>query len=268
VPDLITVGDDGVLLRDGRSTWISADGGRHWAPGESPADPPLIGAPADGSVLILGGADSTGAGCVARPVDVWQPGGLLRRLDKQPKLDACWIASAPAADGSWWVGGTAQGGGAPMVAVKRRDADWAHYFLPAVPGVSGAWAEVSTIGGEAFATVVSASADDKDPPSHTVHGIYRLRVGSTEFQPYGDGSSLGIIAGALVPLWDGRLTAASKDVWLVSKSDGTGFDLARGPSSVLRIKRTGPYWAAFDLFRGGWVAISTDGVTWRKLFVV
>ncbi len=268
VPDLITVGDDGVLLRDGRSSWFSPDG-LNWTTGESQGDPPPIGTPAEGSVLVLSGDDTTGDGCVARPVDAWQPGGLLRRLAKQPKLDVCWIGAAPAADGSWWVGGTTQGGGAPIVAVKRRgDADWGHYFLPAVPGVHGAWAEVSTVGSEAYVTVVSPAVADKYPLSRIVHAIYKLPFGSSEFQPYGDASSLGIIDGALVPLLDGRLTAASKETWLVSKADGTGFDLSRGPSSVVRIKRTGPYWAAYNLFLGGWVALSTDGETWTKTFVI
>ena len=199
------------------------------------------------------------------------PDGLLRRLDKQPKLDVCWIGSAPTADGSWWVGGTAQGGGAPTVAVKRRNEDWGHFFLPAVPGAPGAWAEVSTVGSEAFATVVSGSNGDKDPLSRTVHAIYRLPLGGTEFQPYGDAdaSSLGVIDGDLVPLLDGRLVAASKGSWMVSKPDGTGFTPAEGSmQSVLRIQRTREYWAAINLFGGGWVGLSTDGVTWRKLFVV
>jgi hypothetical protein len=269
VPDLITIGDDGVLLRDGRSAWFSIDNGLNWGSVESPVDPQLVGTPAEGAALVLGGADVTGEKCVARPVDAWQPGGLLRRLAKQPKLDVCWIGSARTADGSWWVGGTTLGGGAPTVAVKRGDADWGHFLLPAVPEAPGAWAEVSTVGGEAYAIVVSASSDNKELLSRTVHAIYKLSLGGSEFQPYGDGSRLGVIAGDLVPLLDGRLTAASKESWMVSMPDGTGFDLAEGQMpSVLRIQRTGPYWAAFDLFRGGWVAISTDGATWRKIFVV
>jgi len=133
-----------------------------------------------------------------------------------------------------------------------------------VAGTPGAWAEVSPLGSEAFAVVVSPAEDTKYPGSHLVHAIYRLRLDGSAFERYGDGSSLGIIAGDLVPLYDGRLTAASKTKWMVSGPDGADFADV-GLPDIGRIQRSGPYWVVYRLFLGGWPAISTDGMRWEKV---
>ena len=187
----------------------------------------------------------------------------------QPGFDVCWVASEPAAGGSWWVGGVDHSGGqaVPVAAVTRNEGrSWLPKRFPAVAADPGAWVRVSTLGGDTFATIVGATADGKDPTALTVYGSYRLPGAGEVFQPYGDGPGLGILAGDLVPLLDGRLVAASKKSWMVSDQDGKGFKAAGGGvPDVARIQRTGPYWAAYDLFHGGWVAISADGETWRKL---
>lgn len=264
-PNVIPVGDEGVVLRAGAEAWFSDNGGRTWRPTEVPANPPLVDRIAAGARLVL---DDTGTGCTARRVDVWQPSGQLGQLRVQPGFDVCWVASEPAADGSWWVGGVDHSGGqaVPVAAVTRNEGrSWRPQWFPAVAAHPGAWVRVSTLGGDAFATIVGVTVDATDPASLTVYGSYRRPANGEGFQPYGDGPGLGILAGDLVPLLDGRLVAASTEHWMVSEQDGKGFKAAVGMPAAARVQRTGPYWAAYDLFLSGWVAISADGETWHKL---
>ncbi len=264
-PSLLTVGDQGVIIRAGAEAWFSDNGGRTWRPTEVPADPPLVDRIAPGARLVL---DDPGTDCTTRTVDVWQPSGQLGQLLNQPGFDVCWVGSEPAADGSWWVGGVdhSRGQAVPVAAMTRNGGrSWLPQRIPAVAADPGAWVRVSTLGGDAFATIVGAAADDKDPTSLTVYGSYRLPAAGEVFQPYGDGSGLGILDGDLVPLLDGRFVAASRENWMVSDQDGMGSKDAGAMPDLAGVQRTGPFWAAYNLFLSGWVAISADGETWHKL---
>jgi hypothetical protein len=267
-PDLVAVGDAGVILAAGGKAWFSPDRGITWRPADPAGEPPAVTRLVEGVRLTIRGA---GDSCTPRPVEVWQTSGVLGRLAEQPTIDVCWVGSVPAADGSWWVGGIDRSGGAAVpAAAVTHDAgrSWQTMPLHVVAGAPGAWAQVSTIGGEAYATVVGPPPGNA-PAYRTVHAIYRLGVGDTQFQPYGS-TGLDIIGGDLAPMLDGRLTAASIDmsgeVWMVSDADRTRF-APSGLPGISRIQRSGPYWVAYRLFGGGWPAISEDGVTWDKAHV-
>ncbi|HEX5597432.1 MAG TPA: sialidase family protein, partial [Micromonosporaceae bacterium] len=75
------------------------------------------------------------------------------------------------------------------------------------------------------------------------------------------------LAGAMVPLLDGRLLVAGGDRrWYISADDGATFTRAEGNlPAVGRLARTSAGYIAYDLFGGGWAAFSSDGSAWRKL---
>ncbi len=268
VPDLVTVGDDGVLLRSGRSAWFTLDSGQNWASGESVAAPPLVEDPAEGSAFVLAGEDSIGAGCVARQVDVWQPGGLLRRLEKQPKLDVCWIGSARRLVVGRWHGPGRRGTDRSREAPKRG----LGALLPS-GGAGGTrclgrglnrrqrgirdrrqrveWRQGSPVAHGARDLPTS-------PGRYGVSAVRRRRRVEPRRHRRRPGASArwaprGRVQGEL----DGQQAGRDR------------IHAGRGSmQSVLRIQRTREYWVAINLFGGGWVGLSTDGVTWRKLFVV
>jgi hypothetical protein len=266
LPSLIPLGDGGLVLAGGDTSWFTPDDGRNWHDmGQVPIPSGADSIPENGR-LWLGGA---AAGCVGRKIDVWSAGSVLSpiprlaRLTNQPPMDVCWVAPAPAADGTWWVGGIARGGARTPVVAMSDGRTWTLKPLPAA-GTAEAWAQVSTLGSETFATVVSTQGD---AGVLRVHGIYRYDVASRAFRPYGDTQGFDTLVGDLVPLLDGRLVAAH-DGWWVSRQDGTGFHAAEGSMPwVRRVQRTGVGWVAYDLFQAGWAAWSDDGVTWHKIHV-
>jgi hypothetical protein len=149
----------------------------------------------------------------------------------------------------------------PAVAVSR-DAgrSWSVTELPAAG--AGAWAQVSTVGTDTFATVVARRGGDPYPETLTIRAVHRSAAGRA-FTPRGEVD--GTVIGEVVPLVDGRLLAAGPH-WYVTGPDAARFDRAGGSlPTVRRIARSPAGWIAYDLFELGWAALSSDGQTWRKL---
>ncbi len=190
-------------------------------------------------------------------LEAWQPDGAHNRLATAPTMTVCSVAGTATADGAWWVGGRTADDDAPAVAVTRDGGQtWAVTRLPAGPGR----AIVSTLGNRVFASTVSERGGDPYPETLTAHAVYRSVDGGA-FQPYA--LSPSSLIGEVVPLLDGRLLSAGPD-WQLC--DGGAFTRAGGSLPwVRRFERTPGAWVAYDLFRGGWAAISTDGVTWQKV---
>jgi hypothetical protein len=274
----------------------TVDGGHVW----TAWDPPVASAPATGLprlIAVAGGlflvtADDPASGAWFRKSDVdgwtaaplagpapvtgggalrlvpdgcggqlygWTPDGRYARLPTPPPLTACAVTATPSSDGSWWVGGRSAADDAPAVAVSHdRGVTWTVTVLPAGPGT----AIVSVLGNRVFATVVTDRGGDPYPETKILSAGYRS-VDGGPFATYLTEPST--IIGDVVPLLDGRLLAAGPD-WQVC--DGTTFTRAGGSLPwVRRFARTPGVWVAYDLFRGGWAAVSTNGQDWQKLNV-
>jgi hypothetical protein len=214
------------------------------------------GAPAAAETIGRGSAVRVGE--CGGPLEVYRADGHRAELTTGPAMTVCSVTAAPGAGGAWWAGGRASDGGAPAVAVSRDDGrTWTVTRLPDGPGT----ARVTTLGNRVFAAVVSARGGDPYPETETLHAVYRS-VDSGPFAAYLHGPAT--VLGDVVPLLDGRLLVAGPD-WQVSQAAGGA--LARVGDAlpwVRRIVRTPGAWVAYDLFRGGWVAVSTDGQDWQK----
>lgn len=239
----------------GAGGWASADGGRTWRPATAvDMDLPIPAGPAD--LLRLG----SGAGDCAGTVQIRQPGYLRAGVTlRTPGLGVCWVAPAATADGAWWVGGL-RGKVAAVAVTRDRGASWAEIDLGTAPGPVGS-VEVTTVGSHAYAVVLG--------PGRTLHAVFHSADGGRTFRragPTGSGGPPGL-AGAAVPLLDGRLLVAGTDRrWYVSTDDGHRFTRIEGRlPAVGRLAVTGSGYVAYDLFGGGWAAFSSDGATWRKL---
>ena len=191
-------------------------------------------------------------------LQAWSPAGLLGRLSTAPSITVCSVIPEPAADGAWWVGGRTPDGSAPAVAVSRdRGATWTVTVLPG----SGT-AQVTTLGGRVYATVVTPRGGQPYPETQRITAIF-LSTNGGQFTPLVDNA--GTVVGDVAPLLDGRLVAAGPD-WQITGAPGTTFDRAGGSLPwVHRIVRTPGGWVAYDLFKAGWAAVSPDGETWQKL---
>jgi hypothetical protein len=246
VPRLMAV-DGGLFLAGPDTAWYRPTGGTGWQ-SVANADPDLEAVPAGGRLGLW--PDTCGGDLLA-----WQSSGRRARLAGAPGLTVCSVAVRPGADGAWWVGGRQDD--APTVAVSRDDGrTWIVIRLPAGPGT----AVLSALGNRVFATVVTERGGDPYPETLTVPAVYRS-VDSGPFTPYL--TTPATLIGDVVPLLDGRLLAAGPD-WQLT--DGSAFTPVGGSLPWLRrFARTPGAWVAYDLFRGGWAAVSTDGVTWQKL---
>jgi hypothetical protein len=261
LPRLVTLGDGGRVLV-GASSWFAQDHEGWSTPAEPvPAAPPTI--------EQLSGVDRlwlrpVPGDCEARPVEAWRWGGVLGRLVHQPPMDVCWVAPAPAADGAWWVGGSVVGtlGRRPAVAVSR-DSGRSWTVNPFPSPVAGSWAQVSTVGGDVYASVVSSRGGEPDPQALRLHTVYRSAA-RRPFTQLRGGS--GTVVGDVVPLLDGRLVAAGPR-WQVSEVGSADLRSTAGSSLpyVGRLERTPGGWVAYDLFDVGWAAYSRDGQTWSKI---
>jgi photosystem II stability/assembly factor-like uncharacterized protein len=214
-----------------------------------------------------GGSDR----CAGGVVEVWTfEYGPSGDLATQPPIDPCWTSGTPAADGAWWVGGTDRRTGAPALAVSRDGGrTWHRPDLPgsAAGAAPGAWVQVSTLGGYAYALVVG--------PNGELGSIYRSVDRGERFTRTRDGAaSAGLpdrLYGEAVPMLDGGLLiAGTANKWYVSDDDGATFTKAKaGPSDEMplvgKLARTPAGYVALDLFTAGWAAYSSDGATWRKL---
>ena len=253
LPSIVAVGADGLVLV-GDTVWFGHRGGG-WQQRTVDTRATVAAMPNGGRLELV----SNDVGYAAPTVAVWSADGSLARLSVQPGMAVHWVASAPAADGAWWVGGTL--GGAPAVGVTR-DAGRTWKVTPLAGATSDAWAQVSTLGSDAYATVVSPRGGD--PGVLTIHAVYRSPAGGP-FTPYA--SMIGTLVGDIVPLLDGRLVAAGPN-WYVNAGRDSALKPAGGSMPwVGRVERTAGGWIAYDLFQAGWAAISRDGETWQKINV-
>jgi hypothetical protein len=255
--DLVGFPGGGILLASGDgATFATGDGGATWRRLPDRSSAPVV-AVTQQQIMRYDGP---------RAIAVWSPGeGRIGPLDRLPGLgEIQWVAPARAGDGAWWVGGTAAG--APALAVSRDGgATWGLRPLGTVAGAVRS-VSVSTLGSEAYAVV---TGDDS-----ALLGIYHSTDSGATFgrTRAGGVADPATVAGAVVPLLDGRLLAVSPgaddpeegDFW-VSADNGRTFTELDLPV-VGRIDRTVAGWVAHDFFRD-YAAFSRDGATWRKLEV-
>jgi hypothetical protein len=247
---------DGRLLLAGDITYASPDQGRTWhrAVPEDPA-PPVP--PQGGDRLRLG----SGPGRCGGTVEVWRPGwGRAGVTPGRPGIDVCWLGPVVATDGAWWAGGT-RDGSATLAVTRDRGGSWQQIILDApAPRVTSV--EVAVLGSHAYAAVLGAD--------RSLIALFHSTDGGRTFARVRSGGDTGPpdgLAGAIVPLLDGRVLVAGTDRrWYVSADDGRTFTRAEGNlPAVGRLARTPAGYVAYDLFGGGWAAYSSDGATWRKL---
>jgi hypothetical protein len=258
VPSLITV-DTGVVVRTASQAWFQRLGKPDWTTVDVTTMAPLDTIP-DGSRLRLSNPIGHN-GCADQPIEVWQPDGTVGRLRVAPSVHVCWVSPVRAADGRWWVGGNVDWGSTRLPAVAYSKNSGASWEVSKVAGPPGSWMQVSTLGSDTYAVVVSPRRGDPYPESLTVHLVCREVTGG--FAPYASG--VGTLIGDVVPRLDRGLVAAGPD-WYVLARTGGAFQPAGGTMPwVYRLQRTPGGYVAYDLLHGGWAATSTDGETWQKI---
>jgi hypothetical protein len=183
--------------------------------------------------------------------------GSLGVLASPPPMQVCRVATGP---GAWWAGGydTAAGRRAAVAVSRDQGRHWQTFQLPAAG--DQAWAQVSPLGTEVYASVVSPRGGQPYPEAQTLHAVYRSANGGP-FQRYGPADTT--IVGDVIPLLDGRLLVAGPS-WYVS-ANGDRFLKAPGDLPYVgRFARTPGGWVAYDLFQAGYAAVSRDGAVWHK----
>jgi hypothetical protein len=232
----------------------SSDGGYSWQPALAGTGPSAVAHPGD--LLRL----RTTAGRCGGTVEVWRS-GLLRvaPVATQPAIRVCWVSPVRATDGAWWVGGTT-GDRATLASTLDGGRSWRTVNL-GVPARDVTSVEVASLGSHAYAVVLGRD--------RSITALFHSADGGrsftrTRYDPLATPQGL---AGAMVPLLDGRLLMAGTDRrWYLSADDGATFTRAEGNlPAVGRLARTLAGYVAYDLFGGGWAAFSTDGATWQKL---
>ena len=253
LPVLVAFGAGHVgLTGDAASIW--SDG--HWVSSDT-ASPQSVTFVPTGGRLWMPPSDA----CATGPLYVWRTGRPLATLATKPPIEVCRVMSAPSG-GAWWVGGYVNGaaGRRPAVAVSR-DAGVTWQKLEFGAATGDAWAQVSSLGSDVYASVVSLR--DADTGMLRLHAVYRSAAGGP-FRPHGPND--GTLVGEVVPLLDGSLLVAS-DGWYLSTRGGRFVRDTESLPYVGRFARTPGGWVALDLFRTGYAAVSRDGTTWHKLNV-
>ncbi|HEX5597738.1 MAG TPA: hypothetical protein VFX61_17240, partial [Micromonosporaceae bacterium] len=191
--DLLTFPDGQLLLPD--SGYRSGDGGRTWERTIAADIPtPLPAEPGD---LLRLGPYSQSSRC-GGPVEIWHPGFLRGGSTlSQPDIKVCWLAPVPATDGTWWAGGT-QDGTAALAATRDRGATWQTITLDAA-GQEIRSVEVAFLGSHVYAVVLG--------PDRAILALLHSADGGQTFTRTrkGNAGAPQSLAGAMVPLLDGRL---------------------------------------------------------------
>jgi hypothetical protein len=173
----------------------------------------------------------------------------------RPDFMVTWLARRPTPAGVWWAAGIAHGG-KPTIASSTDDgASWRSTPLPTT-GSTTVTGVVATVRGER----VIALTLHKD----TIEAGYD--GSQTGFRRVSGGSGM-TMRGEPVLLPDGRLLLADgHSYWQLSTDLGATFQRGDiGLPAISSLVATSGGYAALDLFQAGWVAVSTDGVNWRKL---
>lgn len=172
----------------------------------------------------------------------------------RPALTAGWISPRPTAGGVWWAGGRDSGGLPTLAASSDGGATWQPRELP---GARPGDAVTATVRGEQVVALTTREG--------RITGVY---AGSDTFTRRSDGANLPV-DGEPVLLPDDRLLVASGSRFQLSTDFGATFTAAPdgGLPTVGALRATSGGYVALDLFRSGWVAVSTDGVTWHKLAI-
>ncbi|WP_033343718.1 WD40/YVTN/BNR-like repeat-containing protein [Catenuloplanes japonicus] len=242
-----------VVLTTTGGSLVSQDSGRTWSPGSD--EGASTDALPDGDVMcrrpVENGAFKTAA---------LSTGGRAVALATQPELDVRWVAPAATVSHAWWVAGIDHYG-RPAVAVTRDSGQNWQLESFDVDGVTG----------------ISVAVRDRDVyailtgDGDALKAIYHSDDGATFHPTRAAGSDLkpGSVAGEAVPLPDGRLLVASGGAtWWVSADHGATFEKLTGAMpSVGELRRTAAGWVADNLYGTGYVAFSTDGATWQKLWI-
>jgi hypothetical protein len=245
-----------IAFPDGRLT-VADSQGRTWGvviPGESePKKAPRKAPPAE---LLR---PAPGSGQCGGTVESWRPAtDRGEKTPRQPGIAVCWVASAAATDGGWWVGGT-RDGSAALAVTRDRGNTWRTVRLDA-PARGVASVEVAALGRHLYAAALG--------PDQAIIGLFHSADGGQTFAPTRAGAGVpAALSGAMVPLLDGRLLVVGRDHhWYVSADDGRTFNRAEGSlPDAGRLARTHAGYVAYDLSGDGWAAYSPDGSTWRKL---
>lgn len=200
----------------------------------------------------------TNEGIFARSSDGGQTWEII---DYQPRTDGPWRGPWPTGleptwtapritpGGVWWTGGRLDG--KPALAHSSDGLNWK--FVPLEGGGDGVTATLR--GDTVFAFVLQGMS------------VVRAYQGNAESMPMvSDGGGISVL-GEPVMLPDGRIIVTdSVSKWQVSADQGGTWSPAGGDIPVLGgFRQISDGYAALDLFRNGWVAVSTDGVSWQKL---
>jgi photosystem II stability/assembly factor-like uncharacterized protein len=145
-----------------------------------------------------------------------------------------------------------------------RDGGASWHLVPLdLSGGAIASTQVAVLGSHAYAVVLG--------PQRTIRAIFHSSDGGLSFSRMREAGAgePATLAGDAVPLLDGRLLVTTTERrWYVSADDGRTFERAEGNLPVVgRLARTPAGYVAYDLFGGGWAAFSSDGSTWRKLWI-
>ncbi|GAB7049972.1 WD40/YVTN/BNR-like repeat-containing protein [Catenuloplanes indicus] len=243
-----------VVLGSKTESLVSGNSGRDWTrvPNEGSSAHSLT----DGDVMCRrqaeGGAFKTAA---------LSTGGRAVALATQPALDVRWVAPAATASRAWWVAGVDQAGKAAVAVTHDAGKSWdLHSFgTGGVEGISVA------VRNEHVYVIVTGEDDAVLAIHHSTDGgdsFHTTRTAGSTGKP-------GSVSGEAVPLPDGRLLVASGGAtWWVSADHGATFTKLTGPlPNVGDLRRTTAGWVAENLYGSGYVAFSTDGLTWQKLWI-
>jgi RNA polymerase sigma-70 factor (sigma-E family) len=162
-------------------------------------------------------------------------------------LRPTWTAPRRSADGLWWTGGLRDG--KPVLAHSPDGVDWTFDELEGGDGVTATLTRDGV-----FAFVLKGK---------NIIGGYRGNA-PTGLKPVSGGGGISI-SGEPIVLPDGRIVITDGDNWQVSTSEGNTWTAATGMPKLDSLRQTADGYVALGLFGVGWVATSTDGVSWQKL---
>jgi RNA polymerase sigma-70 factor (ECF subfamily) len=164
-------------------------------------------------------------------------------------FESTWVAPRRSPEGQWWMGGRKDG--KPALAHSPDGREW-HYIE--LEGGDSVTATLS--GNDVFALVLDGSKVVRAYQGNLSGGMKLLSE-----------SSGGVaVSGEPIVLPDGRILVADGKDWRLSSDQGRTWSGGTAlPVTVGSLRQTTDGYVALGLFEVGWVATSTDGVSWQKL---